>query len=97
MGLINRDSFMDVVYTELQNDPDNCRANNIINAADEYAEPDKDTVIQWCDSNGYILMNKDAYEVIFDTLTHRVGNDKSLVPRIEQGTISQPLIVGKLY
>ena len=30
-----RDEFMDVVYDELSDDADNCRANRIIDAADE--------------------------------------------------------------
>lgn len=33
-----RDEFMGVVYDELSDDADNCRANRIIDAADEYAE-----------------------------------------------------------
>ena len=33
-----RQNFMNVVYTELANDPDNNRANRIIDAADEYAD-----------------------------------------------------------
>lgn len=35
---MNRDEFMEIVYEELQSDPDNNRANRIIDAADEYAE-----------------------------------------------------------
>jgi hypothetical protein len=33
-----REEFMAVVYDELSNDSDNCRANRIIDAADEYVE-----------------------------------------------------------
>lgn len=33
-----REEFMTVVYDELSNDSDNCRANRIIDAADEYVE-----------------------------------------------------------
>jgi len=33
-----REKFMDIVYDELSNDSDNCRANRIIDAADEYVE-----------------------------------------------------------
>lgn len=33
-----REKFMAVVYDELSDDVDNCRANRIIDAADEYAE-----------------------------------------------------------
>jgi len=32
---MDRDSFMDIVYGELKDDPDNTRANNIINADDQ--------------------------------------------------------------
>lgn len=35
---MTRDEFMEFVYNELANDPDNIRANRIIDAADEYAE-----------------------------------------------------------
>ena len=35
---MDREDFMNVVYGELADDSDNCRANRIINAADEYAE-----------------------------------------------------------
>lgn len=33
-----REEFMTVVYDELSDDSDNCRANRIIDAADEYVE-----------------------------------------------------------
>lgn len=33
-----REKFMTVVYNELSDDSDNCRANRIIDAADEYVE-----------------------------------------------------------
>ena len=33
-----REEFMTVVYSELSDDSDNCRANRIIDAADEYVE-----------------------------------------------------------
>lgn len=33
-----REDFMDIVYNELSDDSDNCRANRIIDAADEYAD-----------------------------------------------------------
>ena len=33
-----RQQFMDLVYSELSDDADNCRANRIIDAADEYAD-----------------------------------------------------------
>lgn len=35
---MTREEFMDMVYSELHSDGDNCRANRIIDAADEYAE-----------------------------------------------------------
>lgn len=35
---MDRDEFMSLVYDELHSDGDNCRANRIIDAADEYAE-----------------------------------------------------------
>jgi hypothetical protein len=35
---MDRQEFMDIVYSELESDPDNIRANMIIEAADEYAE-----------------------------------------------------------
>lgn len=35
---MTRDEFLNVVYDELVSDPDNNRANRIIDAADEYAE-----------------------------------------------------------
>ena len=34
---MDREDFVNVVYGELADDPDNCRANRIIEAADEYA------------------------------------------------------------
>lgn len=40
-GLYNsnaRKDFMDIVYDELSDDSDNCRANRIIDAADAYAD-----------------------------------------------------------
>ena len=33
-----REDFMHIVYNELSDDADNCRANRIIDAADEYAD-----------------------------------------------------------
>ena len=35
---MDRDEFMDIVYSELESDSDNNRANRIIDAADEYVE-----------------------------------------------------------
>ena len=35
---MDRTEFMSLVYNELHSDGDNCRANRIIDAADEYAE-----------------------------------------------------------
>ena len=35
---MDRDEFMDIVYSELESDSDNNRANRIIYAADEYVE-----------------------------------------------------------
>ena len=35
---MDRDEFMSLVYDELHSDGDNCRANRIIDAGDEYAE-----------------------------------------------------------
>lgn len=35
---MNRQEFMNIVYSELESDPDNRRANRIIEAADAYAE-----------------------------------------------------------
>lgn len=37
---MTRDGFMDLVYDELCDDNDNCRANRIIDAADDYAYTD---------------------------------------------------------
>ena len=44
-----RQNFMDIVYSELESDPDNNRANRIIKAADEYmsAQP-KPHYDEWC-------------------------------------------------
>ena len=36
---MNREQFMEIVYSELHSDGDNNRANRIIDAADEYAGP----------------------------------------------------------
>lgn len=35
---MTREEFMDIVYSKLHSDGNNCRANRIIDAADEYAE-----------------------------------------------------------
>lgn len=48
---MTRDEFMDLVYDELNSDPDNNRANRIIEAADEYAadsEPTLSAVELYC-------------------------------------------------
>lgn len=39
-----RQTFMDEVYAELESDPDNNRANHIINAGDAYAETYAETL-----------------------------------------------------
>lgn len=39
-----RQAFMDEVYAELESDPDNNRANHIINAGDAYAETYAETL-----------------------------------------------------
>lgn len=43
---MDREEFMDIVYSELELDPDNNRANRIIEAADEYAERRVDDALQ---------------------------------------------------
>ncbi len=43
---MNREDFMDIVYSELESDHDNNRANRIIEAADEYAERRVDDALQ---------------------------------------------------
>lgn len=40
---MTRDEFMEMVYNELHSDGDNYRANRIIDAADEYAETEKES------------------------------------------------------
>ena len=51
---MDREDFMNVVYAELASDPDNCRANRIIDAADEYAESARpDNQAHLCDSCSY--------------------------------------------
>jgi hypothetical protein len=45
-----REKFMTVVYDELSNDSDNCRANRIIDAADEYVE---EIMKQECEGNDH--------------------------------------------
>lgn len=40
---MTRDEFMEMVYDELHSDGDNYRANRIIDAADEYAETEKES------------------------------------------------------
>lgn len=54
---MDRDSFMDIVYEELKDDPDNIRANNIINAADEYV---KDSQGKWIPCSLFMPEEKDA-------------------------------------
>lgn len=54
---MDRDSFMDVVYGELKDDPDNTRANNIINAADEYVEDSQD---KWIPCSLFMPEERDA-------------------------------------
>ena len=49
-----RDKFMNIVYAELSDDSDNCRANRIIDAADEYAKEE------------YILRHKDETKRLED-------------------------------
>jgi len=43
---MDREDFMNIVYSELADDPDNNRANRIIDAADEYAERRVDDALQ---------------------------------------------------
>lgn len=43
---MDRQDFMDIVYSELESDPDNNRANRIIWAADGYAERRVDDALQ---------------------------------------------------
>lgn len=40
---MTREEFMEMVYDELHSDGDNYRANRIIDAADEYAETEKES------------------------------------------------------
>ncbi len=43
---MKREEFMDLVYDELNDDPDNNRANRIILAADQYAEESEPSLEQ---------------------------------------------------
>ena len=45
---MDRTEFMDIVYDLLRDDPDNNRANEIIDAADAYAESMVKEAIQEC-------------------------------------------------
>lgn len=64
---MTRNEFMDLVYDELSNDSDNYRANRIIDAADEYANPKKgkwihinplvDTLV--CSECGWNILNEE--------------------------------------
>ena len=54
---MDRDSFMEIVYEELKDDPDNTRANNIINAADEYVE---DSQGKWIPCSLFMPEERDA-------------------------------------
>jgi len=54
---MDRDSFIDIVYEELKDDPDNIRANNIINAADEYVE---DCQGKWIPCSLFMPEERDA-------------------------------------
>lgn len=42
---MTREEFIDIVYSELHSDGDNCRANRIITAADEYEESEREAVL----------------------------------------------------
>lgn len=42
----NREEFMNIVYNELNSDPDNNRANRIIDAADEYVDATMESLIK---------------------------------------------------
>ena len=44
--MINREAFMTIVYSELDSDPDNNRANRIIDAADEYVDDTIESLIK---------------------------------------------------
>lgn len=43
---INREEFMNIVYSELNSDSDNNRANRIIDAADEYVDATMESLIR---------------------------------------------------
>lgn len=77
---MTRDDFIDLVYEELSEDSDNCRANRIIDAADEYAYPKDEglnhvrfvtKISQLSSKNGWLTCNDTMppdgeYILIFD-------------------------------
>ena len=64
---MDREDFVDIVYSELESDPDNNRANRIIYAADEYVEyslakqsAQPNNQVHLCDSCSYTYPEGDA-------------------------------------
>ena len=57
---MDRDEFMDIVYSELESDPDNNRANRIIWAADGYAERRVDDALQVIEEPQFVQLGTDC-------------------------------------
>lgn len=64
---MTREEFIDIVYSELHSDDDNCRANRIIDAADEYAEKQ---AVHYMAIEAIQNENREDYELATEQIEH---------------------------
>lgn len=93
---MDRQDFMDIVYSELESDPDNNRANRIICAADGYAERRVDDALQVIEELQSVQLGTNLAEVgtdcisrqAFGTIKHAGPehplSDSEIIPRLRE-------------
>ena len=72
---MDREDFMDIVYSELESDPDNNRANRIIWAADGYAERRVNDALQTIEELQHAQLGTNLAEVGTDLISRRRAID----------------------
>ena len=80
---MDRQDFMDIVYSELASDPDNNRANRIIWAADGYAERRVDDALQVIEELQSAQLGTNLAQLGTDCISRQAAIKTAHLPRID--------------
>ena len=75
---MNRDEFMELVYETFADEPDNVLANGIIEAADAYAEHEKEQLSQECTTSD-LIDRQATLETLRTMQTYKLHEDDDMI------------------